>query len=312
MSPYNYRDNQPEAELQLIRETSGSLCYAVEFPSACNTGHLENGMVKGEYYRPKVDYKTPLAILVHGMGDHSVIPCRLLARSLLKQGIACFVLYLTTHSRRIPETMRNHLPYLSPDEWFQSYQISVVDIRQAVDWACGRADLDRGKMATLGISFGGLVSAIAMGIDRRIKAGVFIVAGGNSEKMTWLSKDSSYRKRYQRTEAEYIDIQNSYAEYLLEVSEKGFENVTPPRRAFLTDPLTFAGSLKGRPIFMINATRDKYFPREAVTEFWQACGQPSIKWIYSGHTSIWLWYPVIRRNIARFLKSSLGTLSSPD
>jgi len=31
--------------------------------------------------------------------------------------------------------MHDHLPYLTPDEWFQSYQISVVDIRQIVDWA---------------------------------------------------------------------------------------------------------------------------------------------------------------------------------
>ena len=226
MNPYTYEDNRPKANLHLNRATSRSLHYSVELPSACYTGFPQNGVVKGEYYWPKVKHKIPLAILVHGMGDHSVIPCKLLARNLLKQGIACFVLYLTVHSRRIPEAMRDYFPYLTSEEWFQSYQLSVIDIRQVVDWAYSRPELDETQVATLGISFGGFVSAIAMGIDARIKAGVFIVTGGNSEKMTWLSKASPYRKAYQRTRAEYLDIQNSYTKYLQEVYERGFENIT--------------------------------------------------------------------------------------
>ena len=305
MNPYSYINNQPKAELRLKRDTSNSLHYSMRFPSAFNTGYPENSMVRGEYYRPKLRNKTPLVILVHGMGDLSVIPCKLLARPLLRQGIACFVLYLTVHSSRIPEAMGRHLPYLTSEEWFQSYQLSVVNIRQILDWAHSRPELDEKQVAVLGISFGGFVSSIAMGVDTRIKTGVFIVTGGNSEKMTWLSKASPYRKRYQRTEAEYLNIQNSYAKYLLEVSEKGFESVTPVRQSFLTDPLTFASYLKGRPVLMLNAAWDKYIPREAVTEFWQACGRPTIKWIPSGHASIWLWYPTIRRHIIGFLKSYL-------
>ena len=312
MNPYSYEDNRPEASLYLKRLTSKWLHYAVDFPTACHTGYRENSLVKGEYYQPKVERHVPLVILVHGMGDHSVIPCKLLARALVKQGIACFILYLTVHSSRIPEALRGHLPYLTSDEWFQSYRLSVVDIRQVIDWAYNRTELDEKRVATLGISFGGFVSAVAMGVDRRISAGVFIVTGGNSEKMTWLSSASPYRKKYQRTEAEYLEIQSSYAQYLMEVSEKGFENISPARQSFLTDPMTFAGNLKGRHIFMINAARDKYIPREAVSEFWQACGRPTIKWIPSGHTSIWLWYPIIRRHITSFLKFSLGMSGKPD
>jgi len=243
------------------------------------------------------------------MGDHSVIPCKLLARSLLKQGVACFIPYLTIHSKRIPKAMRAHLPYLNPDEWFQCYRVSVVDIRQIVDWAYSGTELDAEQVAALGISFGGFVSSITMGIDKRIKAGVFLVTGGNSNKISWLNGVNQYRKRYKRTEAEHLEIQRSYAQYLKDVSEKGFENVTPDNQSFLTDPLTFAGYLKGRPVLMINALWDRYISREAATELWQACGRPSIKWIPSGHTSIWLWYPTIRRTIETFLTSSLGISS---
>jgi len=309
MNPYNYENGITDVKSRLKENTPKLLHYEIQFRSALNTGYSENSIVKGEYYQPRVEYKVPLAILVHGMGDHSIIPCKLLARSLLKQGIACFIPYLTIHSKRIPKAMRANMPYLNPDEWLQCYRISVVDIRQIVDWAYGRTELDTQRVAILGISFGGFVSAITMGIDTRIRAGVFIVTGGNSNRISWLSKNNQYRKRYPRTEAVHLEIQSSYARYLEEISEKGFENVTPDNQSFLTDPMTFASYLKRRPVLMINALWDRYIPREAATELWQACGQPSIKWIPAGHTSIWLWYPTIRRGIVAFLKSYLDISS---
>ena len=305
MNPYSYKNNIPEVESRLKKDAKMMLHYEIQFRSALDTGYRENSVIKGEYYQPRVDHKVPLAILVHGMGDHSVIPCKLLARGLLKQGIACFIPYLTIHSKRIPKTMRARLPYLTPDEWFQCYQVSVVDIRQVIDWAYSRTELDFRQVAALGISFGGFAAAIAMGIDERIKAGVFLVTGGNSNKISWLNGVKQYRKQYPRTEAEHLEIQSSYTRYLKDVSEKGFENVAPAHQSFLTDPLTFAGNLNGRPVLMINARKDKYIPVETATELWQACGQPDIKWISSGHVTMWLWYPAIRKSIAAFLKSSL-------
>ncbi|MFC1984090.1 alpha/beta hydrolase family protein [Chloroflexota bacterium] len=305
MNPYNYENSISEVDSHLKKDSPKLLHYEIQFQSAIDTGYPKNSIVKGEYYQPKVKHKVPLAILVHGIGDYSVIPCKILARSLLKQGVACFIPYLTIHSKRIPKDMRAHLPYLTPYQWFQCYQVSVVDIRQIVDWAYSRTELDTNQVTVIGISLGGFVSAIAMGIDKRIKAGVFIVTGGNSNKISWLNKNGQYRKRYQRTEAEHLEVQSSYAKYLEDVSNKGFDNVTPVNQSFLTDPLTFARCLKGRYILMINARWDKYIPRETAIDLWQACGEPTIKWIPSGHTSIWLWYPVIRRSIATFLKSSL-------
>jgi cephalosporin-C deacetylase-like acetyl esterase len=305
LNPYSYTNGVSGVELRLRKDTPKLLHYEIQLESALDTGYPENSIVKGEYYQPKVEETVPLAILVHGMGDHSVIPCKILARSLLKQGIACFVPYLTIHSKRIPKDLHAHMPYLNPEEWFQCYRISVVDIRQIVDWAYTRTELNNRQIALMGISFGGFVSAIAMGIDKRIKAGIFLVTGGNSNKMSWLNRASQYRKHYPRTEAEYLEIQSDYARYLEDVSEKGFENVVPNDQSYLTDPLTFAGNIKGRPILMINARWDKYIPRENVTELWLACGQPPIKWIPSGHTTMWLWYPGIRRSITTFLELSL-------
>ncbi len=304
MNPYNYSSNEPHYNLRLKETTSKWLRYTVKFPSAHPTRHEEHNTVRGEYLRPLGVSQAPLAILIHGWGDHSVIPCKLLAKALVKRGIACFILYLVFHSDRMPEVIKIRRPALTLEEWFEGYQVSVVDVRQVVDWAGGREEIDNKQIAAIGTSLGGFISAIAMGIDKRIKAGVFIIAGGNSEKMMWLSRTRAMKKGYNRTESEYQDIQNSYAQYLAEVAEKGFENVNPPRKSFLTDPMTFASYLRQRPILMLNALWDEFVPRQAVLDFWEACGKPAISWFPTTHASIWLLYPLISRKTVHFLMST--------
>ena len=304
MNPYSYPSGEPHVNWQLKQTDPRWLRYTVDFPAAYPTRYEENNTVRGEYFQPRDTDNAPLVILLHGMGDELLIPCKLLARALVKRGMACFVLYSVFHSRRTPETVRKRLPTLTPKEWFEGYRISVIDVRQVIDWASSRSEINREQIAVIGISFGGFISAITMGIDKRIKAGVFLTAGGNSEKIGRNSRKRTMRKRYNRTEAEYNEIQHDYAQYLAEVAEKGFENVTPPRKSFLIDPMTFAHYLRERPVLMLSALWDEYIPREATLDFWEACGKPPITWFPATHTTIWLWYPLISRKIARFLKST--------
>jgi len=305
MNPYNYSHDESRFNLQLKQTTPRWLRYTVDFPTAHPTRHEKNNIVHGDFFQPRDNGNAPLVILFHGIGDQLLIPCKLLARALVKKGLACFVLYSIFHSRRMPEEIKKRYPVLTPEEWFESYQISVTDIRQVIDWANSRAEINQAKVAVLGISFGGFISAITMGVDKRIKAGIFLIAGGNSEKIGRESRKRSMQKGFkQRTEVEYNEIQNSYTQYLAEVAENGFEKVTPPRKNFLIDPMTFAPYLRGRPVLMLNALWDEYIPREATLDFWEACGRPAITWFPGAHTTFWLWYPLISRKIAHFLRST--------
>lgn len=303
MNPYIYQNNTSKAIMSLNQKTSKWISYSINFPAGIKTPHIDANCVMGEYYQPQKADITPLVILMHGMGDLSAIPCRLLARALAKRKIACFVLYLVTHSVRVPESIKNRITALTADEWFETYQLSVTDILQIIDWANSRPEIDSHKIAVFGISLGGFISTIVMAIERRIKCGVFIVSGGNTEKMMRLSKNKAYRN--QHSEVEYQQMQRSYADYLTEVAKKGFENVVPPRQSFLTDPLTYASYLRDRPVLMINAMRDKYIPQEATLDFWRACDKPTIRWFPTGHSSIWLFYPAIQKQILAFLKTNL-------
>jgi esterase/lipase len=301
MNPYNYPDLEPHFELQLNQTASKYSRYSVKFPVAKPTGYAENNTVYGDYYRPGIGSKWPLAILIHGWGDTSVIPCRLLARDLVKRGIASFILYLVFHQRRMPQAVRERLPNLTPEEWFEGYRTSVIDIRQVVDWAGRNKEIDKGNIAVIGISLGGMISAISMGVDKRIGAGVIIVAGGNYQGRSWLS-----RTEPGRTEAEYKQSEDNYNLYLREVAKKGLDNVATPNKSYLTDPVTFAFQLRRRPLLMLNARWDERIPRQNTIDLWRACDSPEIKWYPATHASIWLLYPLLLKQIVNFLKSTFG------
>jgi dienelactone hydrolase len=302
MNPYNYPYLEPDFDVKLTHETGSWLRYTVKFQVARPTRYKENNVAYGEYYQPRKGSNWPLAILVHGWGDRSLLPCRMLARDLSRKGIASFVLYLVFHQRRMPEVVKKRLPNLTPEEWFEGYQTSVVDIRQIIDWAGEKAAINKDHISVVGISLGGIISAISMGVDKRIGAGVILVAGGNYQGHAWLS-----RTEPGLSDAEYAQSEVTYTHYLNEVEKKGLDNVRPLKKSYLTDPVTFASQLRERPVLMLNAKWDERIPKQSTIDLWKASGSPEIRWYPSTHSSIWLLYPLLLKQIINFLSSTFSS-----
>jgi len=311
VNPYRYQRVEPKFNLKLLRANSKWSQYAVEFSSAHPLGYETSDVAYGEYFQPVGVEQAPLAILVHGWGERGAVPCQLMAPSLVKNGIACFILYLVFHSSRMPEAMKQRAPNLTPEEWYEGYRASVIEIRQIVDWAATRPEIDQSRVGVVGVSMGGFISAITMGVDERLGAGVFIISGGNSARMTWESRRSVVERRCLCSEEECYQLRREvYPQYVAKVIRQGLDNVSPPMRCFLTDPLTYAPLLRQRPILMINALWDEAIPKGATLDFWEACGQPPIVWLPGTHISVWLWYPLILRRTLGFLNSTLATQKS--
>jgi dienelactone hydrolase len=298
-NPYQYINSNQIADLEPRERTAWGEHWRVEFPSAYATRYLGDSRVSGEYFFPRGKSRAPLALLVHGMGDRSVLPCRLIARDLAKAGVASFILYLVWHSQRATPAIKTHYPNLSNQEWDETYKLSVTDIRQTLDWAATRPEIIPDQLFILGISFGSFVTSIALAVDPRLKKGVLVECGGNSDKITRYSL--MLRWRYKIKPAIYTQSQNEYRLYLNEVARCGWDKVEASKTSYLTDPLTFAENLKSRPLMLLNASWDEMIPKTATCDLWESLGRPPIHWYPATHASLWLWYPLFRHKITSFM-----------
>jgi len=150
MRLYEYQESNPVFNLRPVGATSLRSRYEVDFRSPRSTGWAEGDTAYGDYFTPKTAGRVPMAILVHGFGDQSVAPCLTMARLLVREGIAAFVLYLPFHSRRLPDSMKGTLIPPAPLAWFQAYESAVAEIRHIIDWASRREEIDPKKIIVAG------------------------------------------------------------------------------------------------------------------------------------------------------------------
>lgn len=309
MQAYDYPRKEQQFSFHLQESTQHWLCYGLSFLSALSNRYQKNNTAQGECYMPSTGERFPVAILLHGiggLGERDVMPCKLLARDLAKRGVASFVLQLVLPGQGPAGAGKGQPSMPVIENWLELYQVLVINTRQVIDWAEDRNGLDAQRVAVIGISMGGMASAIAMAVDKRITAGVFLVTGGNMETLTWKSSNDIARMSHKCTETECHEVYSHYPQYLADVQEKGIENVVPAKDCFLYDPLSFASYLRGRQTLMINAERDDFVPRDCTLEFWEASGCPRLVWLPADHNTIFLRYHSIRKEITAFLGSALG------
>jgi len=301
VNPFLYTAGPVDFNLHLVKQNKQRRHYLVDFPVVSSNRYTGGERARGEYFEPAGKEYAPLVILLHGWGDHSGLPLKWMAAGLIKRGFSCFILYLPFHTSRLPIN-KTSLSQLTPDEWFTGYQMAVTDVRRIIDWADQSSRINSRQISVIALSLGAIVASIAMGIDPRIKAGVLITHGGNTGKMMQTNSISRFGDKYRIAEREYQNNQKNYADYLIEVAQKGFEKVQPAQRTYLIDPLTYAPLIKGRPILMINALWDEIFPQEASADFQKACGECERFVFPAWHASIWIWYPIIVHRINKFLE----------
>jgi pimeloyl-ACP methyl ester carboxylesterase len=304
INPFLYNAGPADFNLQLIKQNNHWSQYRVDFPVAASNYFPGGEIARGEYFEPIGIKNVPLVIMIHGWGDRSVLPLKWMINGLIKRGTACFVLYLPFHTNSLPPEMKARLSRLTQDEWFTGYQTAVTDVRRILDWAGENKQINSNHISIISLSLGAIVGSIAMGIDTRIKTGVFIVHGGNTGKIMQTNIVSKFGKKYRLPSKIYQEKQKNYAEYLIEAGQKGFDNVRPTERNYLIDPLTYALMLKGRPVLMINARWDEIFPQDSSEDFQKACGTCDRIVLPASHASIWIWYPIIVHRINKFLELS--------
>jgi hypothetical protein len=147
----------------------------------------------------------------------------------------------------------------------------VVDARRLIGWLATRPEVDPARIATAGVSLGGILAATTLAVEPRVQAGFFVMAGGGLAEILRDSEDGDvvdFRERGIAAGA-FRDGQ--------ELVRKARSHTDP------VDPLTWAGRIDPARVLLVSARFDRVIAPERTRALWLAMGRPRWLVVPTGH-----------------------------
>jgi dienelactone hydrolase len=220
-------------------------------------------------YRPESIKPAPAVILLPiTQGDFYT---KQMAHFFAEQGL--IVLRFQSHGHLL--TARNSRDALT--EFEELLKEDVLDVLEGFEWLNEQPSVDHERIGIVGVSMGAIIASVVAGVEPRIRAGVFILGGGDLSGIMFSSKEPSIVAIRKRIEEE----EDLTREEL--VAEAG-------RRLHDVDPLTYADRLDPNRILMINGYFDHVIKRRYSTALWEAAGEPPRVMLPTGHYTAALFF----------------------
>lgn len=163
---------------------------------------------------------------------------------------------------------------------------------QALDWLLERPDVDPDRVASFGISAGGIQCAIVAGVDPRYRAHVIALAGGPLADVLVDSDEPTIRSLVARGKG------------LVGLDDEALRGALAA--AVTTDPIAVARYVPPERVLLVLATKDRSVPTATGRRLREALGHPETLEIALGHREALLALPVVRGRIHAFLHERLG------
>jgi hypothetical protein len=186
----------------------------------------------------------PVVVAVHGLTSNKAQVCAQIAPALAKRGFAVLSADMPRHGER-PGDPRSVVDRSNPLEAFALFRQAVVDVRQLIDLAESRPELDaRPGVVLAGYSMGSWINSVAGPADPRVKAMVLMVGGA---------------------------------------TELPPAAMMIPQVA-ATDPRLAIAHFGGKPLLMLGATKDYVVTPDMVKRLYAAAAEPKeLLWYDAGH-----------------------------
>jgi dienelactone hydrolase len=254
--------------------------FEVKFPSPVVTPQLSNNTVHCEYFRPRGEGKHPGVIVLHILGGDFDL-ARLFCRSLAAEGTAALFLKMPYYGPRRDANSPVRMVSLDPDETVRGMTQAILDIRRGTAWLASQEEVDAEQLGIMGISLGGITSALAVSVEPRLHKACLLLAGGDIGKVAWESRELA------KLREKWI-AGGGTQESLRDVIQ-------------VIDPVTYAPQARGKKILMLNARNDEVIPPSCTESLWHALGEPEIVWWDAGHyTAIRYIFSGLSRTVAFF------------
>ena len=256
---YAYDKSLPlNVEEKIIVDKDTYRVYKVYFDS------VNEERVPALFSVPKKKEKVPCIVFLHGYGG-SKEDILSAAELIAAEGYAVIAIDAEFHGERKEEGKELYSPNLSESR--NGIIQTIIDLRRAVDYLETRPEIDKEKIGYVGGSMGGILGAIFIGVEPRIKAAALLVAGGNMSLMIRKSKHHTMPaiRRYLETER---------------ISYEEIQRFLDP-----VDPINFIDKFSPRPVVFHLGKYDEIVPAEAGEQLYEKAKEPKkVYWYDSGHS----------------------------
>lgn len=170
------RDLPLEAERKVLRE--GESLRIERFEVTSRYDQRVAGLLLAD---PRAEGARPLALLAHpGTLDKGSDYVLWPAQQLVERGFACVTIDQAGHGERARRevTMEDFRSW--PRRRLDQTLQTAVDWMRALDWAVGLEEADGERVGFAGFSMGGMRGAAFVGMDQRVRAASFCIAGAGS------------------------------------------------------------------------------------------------------------------------------------
>ena len=205
----------------------------------------------------------PCIVFLHGYGGRKEDGLKL-ADVFSAHGYAVFSIDAPFHGERSEPGRVLYSPDL--EEFKANVVQTVLDLRRGVDFLETRDEVDSRRIGYGGGSMGGIIGALFVSVEPRIKAAVIVVGGGNLPLMIRESRHYStppIRARLEKLGITYEEL----GEILAPI-----------------DPLNFIHLFSPRPIQFHCGLYDDIVPAETQRQLAEKAGEPKeVYWYEAGH-----------------------------
>ncbi|MCC6159908.1 MAG: hypothetical protein IT350_17785 [Deltaproteobacteria bacterium] len=273
-SVFGYERADIHAAVALMETAPTRELRRVSFPGYVREPNIDDTVVLW-WYKPPAPRGTIILLPILG-GEYDVE--KLFAEYYAKRGF--LVLRFERKSR-----------VLNPELGFEHtravLRATVIDVRRGIDWWLAQPEADDQRLGVCGISMGGFQSSLLMAVEHRIRAGVFLLNGGDFAGLILESE-----------EGEVVDFRNAVAR------RNGWtgDELVSRARAILHDvePLTYAPNIDPHRVLTMNPLFDRVVPYSHATAWWNAAHRPTRITVPTGHYSAILVAPRLMRQSAAF------------
>lgn len=270
--PVQFRltDHEFRFHVEVGQENAATRVSIVQFPSPVTTDVAVNNTIHAEYFQPAGNGPHPGVIVLHILGGDFLLS-RTVANHLAQHGVAALFVKMPYYGPRRDRTSPRRMISHDPHETVAGMTQAVLDIRRAAAWLRSRPEVNPDRVGVMGISLGGIMSALSGAAEPRFDRVAIFLGGGNFAEFLW---DSPLRQaeEFRREWTASGGTRDSFAKVLNPV-----------------DPVTHGPLLRGRRVLMIESRHDEVIPPANAIALHEAIGrEPQLVWLNAGHyTAIW-------------------------